>query len=246
MRKGPFRGEAISTQHASLFWKGLDDPERWFAEGGETIKSGASSVVKIVPVSQGQSLVVKRFGSGIVRHWVTGVLGMHRARRNWIVSSRLHAAGVPVPMPWGYLYGYRAGVGAVGFFLSEAVENVTSLYWTTNRTPELSDWFRKNSLLPNIGRALAAIHDCEIVHGDFKWSNILIDPGATRFWIIDFDGSKMGRSPGGEVKDVLRFVTSCRKAKLPELLTDDFVSCYLEARSKNDPKREGRIRAAQR
>jgi tRNA A-37 threonylcarbamoyl transferase component Bud32 len=146
---------------------------------------------------------VKRFNyDGFFSHLYQVVFGS-KAGHLWRVNSRLYDKSLPVPEPVAF-------VGPTfrernSFFLTIAVagaENLGELYKKGNfREPE--------KIAKGLAGTLAEWHLSGAVHGDLKWSNILLqrNAGDDRFFFIDLDRSRLHRLPDmkGMRKDLVRF-----------------------------------------
>jgi len=81
-----------------------------------------------------------------------------------------------------------------------------------------------------VARALADLHLAGFVHGDCKWSNILVRQGDPYF--IDLDGARRSVSRKRRLRDLARFVLEGEERGLA-LETDGFVDAYALAMGQN-------------
>ena len=104
----------------------------------------------------------------------------------WLLTYRLHRAGLPVPAPVGARY-LRRGSSYSGDLITERLPTVGSLAECL-RTGALSvvTWI-------SIGRCIRRFHDVGLCHADLNAHNVLLsEEGA---YLIDFDRGQL-RAPG--------------------------------------------------
>lgn len=83
-----------------------------------------------------------------------------------------------------------------------------------------------------LGRLMGRLHRLGVVHGDMKWTNIMVtgasNPKDSRFWLIDLDGAFRfrGGDPGSRARDVARFMCDGIKEGIKTDLLDAFRQSY--------------------
>jgi 3-deoxy-D-manno-octulosonic acid kinase len=104
----------------------------------------------------------------------------------WLLTYRLHRAGLPVPAPVGARY-LRAGSTYRGDLITERLPTVGSLAECL-RTGALSvvTWI-------SIGRCIRRFHDLGVCHADLNAHNVLLSEEDV--YLIDFDRGQL-RAPG--------------------------------------------------
>jgi 3-deoxy-D-manno-octulosonic acid kinase len=104
----------------------------------------------------------------------------------WLLTYRLHRAGLPVPPPVGARY-LRTGSTYTGDLITERLPTVGSLAECL-RTGALSvvTWI-------SIGRCIRRFHDVGLCHADLNAHNVLLSEEDV--YLIDFDRSQL-RAPG--------------------------------------------------
>jgi 3-deoxy-D-manno-octulosonic acid kinase len=104
----------------------------------------------------------------------------------WLLTYRLHRAGLPVPAPVGARY-VRKGASYSGDLITERLPTVGSLAECL-RTGALSvvTWI-------SIGRCVRRFHDVGLCHADLNAHNVLLSEEGV--YLIDFDRSQL-RAPG--------------------------------------------------
>ena len=80
--------------------------------------------------------------------------------------------------------------------------------------------FIENSLPEKISSLMANLHqNANVLHGDFKWANILYDGEDSSVKLVDVDGARCQPKSGSYFRDVARFVIDCEEAGLsPEVI----------------------------
>ena len=104
----------------------------------------------------------------------------------WLLTYRLHRAGLPVPAPVGARY-VRRGASYSGDLITERLPTVGSLAECL-RTGALSvvTWI-------SIGRCIRRFHDVGLCHADLNAHNVLLSEEGV--YLIDFDRGQL-RAPG--------------------------------------------------
>lgn len=91
-----------------------------------------------------------------------------------------------------------------------------------------------------LGRLLGRLHRLGVVHGDMKWSNIMVtEPDgheAIRFWLVDLDGAfrMTGVDPEARARDVARFTCDAIKEGVDKALLVAFRRGYHQDWPMND------------
>jgi tRNA A-37 threonylcarbamoyl transferase component Bud32 len=95
---------------------------------------------------------------------------------------------------------------------------------------DLDSDFAKNNLTIKIAKMMACLHGkANVVHGDFKWANILYDSLTSEVMLVDIDGARVAK-PGSKLffRDVARFIVDCEEAGLSKQLIKQTLECYSE------------------
>ncbi|MCK8517002.1 hypothetical protein M0534_11800 [Methylonatrum kenyense] len=221
LRASGFRGEVINDHDLQRALAG-DSPR--FQNWPRTVLKHDADVESgfIRPPDAPYSLFYKRYPRQGWRRML-GFFGItSRARHVWHISRHLHARGVPIARPVGYLDGRRES-----WFFCEALEHCRSFndHLAANTLPEAE------AITEKVTRALAALHDADVVHRDFKWGNILwSDCGDVV--IADLDGARRCSKPErpAVARDLARFLTNGLEAGLKRHWALDFISRYCALR----------------
>jgi tRNA A-37 threonylcarbamoyl transferase component Bud32 len=175
------------------------------------------------------NICVKRFNDrGLVDFFLRKIAGS-RAKRLWRISSRLYRLGLAVPQPLTYqepTLGQRHSC-----YLSAEVEKSDSL-GSIYKKGRFSQPERIARLL---GIAVGAWHMSGAVHGDLKWSNILMreEGDEIAFFFVDLDRAKISSSikMRGINKDLVRFYRYGLEIGAEDWIRSRFFPAYLSALS---------------
>jgi tRNA A-37 threonylcarbamoyl transferase component Bud32 len=148
-------------------------------------------------------LLVKRFNYKGFFHFLAKLVFGSRAQHLYKINLRLWEMGLPVPEPFACIE--LTWKQRNSFYLSSVIENSMNLVHIFNN-PQLSKYENIACLL---ARNVADWHLAGAVHGDLKWSNILVqeNPDAMSIFFIDLDQTKLYGAPNiaGIIKDLARF-----------------------------------------
>jgi 3-deoxy-D-manno-octulosonic acid kinase len=168
------------------------EPRFWFARGavlGEVRGRGGTTLFE----HGGRRFVLRHYRrGGIAAHLSADRFlwsGEARARpvRELQLNLRLHAAGLPVPLPVAARY-ERDGVRYRADLITELLPDTVSLAAALARHDlGLSVWAA-------VGRCIRAFHDYGLCHADLNAHNILLN-SAEQIFLIDFDRGTR-RTPG--------------------------------------------------
>jgi len=174
----------------------------------------------------GQDLLVKRFNFRGPLDFAFRSLFLSRAKRLWNINQRLFARGLPVPRPVCYVRpSFRR---KNSFFISSLIENAQNLGYIYTR-----GLFREPEKLAAIlGKAISTWHLAGAVHGDLKWSNIMLQSNADLItvYFIDLDQAKLYITPKirGIEKDLARFYCYGLELGAEEWVISEFLPAYRE------------------
>jgi tRNA A-37 threonylcarbamoyl transferase component Bud32 len=174
----------------------------------------------------GQDLLIKRFNSRGLLDFAFRSLFFSRAKRLWDINQRLFSRGLPVPRPVCY---FRPSFRRKSsFFISSFIEdsqNLGDIY--------KQGFFREpEKFAVVLGKAISAWHMAGAVHGDLKWSNIMLQSNADRIniFFVDLDQAKLYSTPKirGIEKDLSRFYRYGLELGAEEWVKSDFFPAYME------------------
>jgi 3-deoxy-D-manno-octulosonic acid kinase len=161
--------------------------ERWRAHG-EALAGGRGSAWRVR--CEGQPAALRHYRRGGLLGGLLGDrylwTGLERTRpyREFLLTARLHARGLPVPRPLAARI-QRSGPYYRGDLLTGWLPD--------SRTLDLR--LRAQSMraadLARVGAAIAAFHDAGLDHADLNANNILLDD-IGQVYVIDFDRGRLG------------------------------------------------------
>ncbi len=163
------------------------DPQYWAAQGRLTGTARGRGTAHFVQV-EGRELVLRHYRRGglLARHYGD----RYRWRREletrpfaeWLLTHRLHRAGLPVPMPIAARY-LREGAYYRGDLITERLPATQSLTGALQAAAvPLLTWI-------GIGRCIRRFHDLGVDHADLNAHNILL--GAETVYLVDFDRCRL-------------------------------------------------------
>jgi tRNA A-37 threonylcarbamoyl transferase component Bud32 len=172
----------------------------------------------------GQDMLIKRFNSRGLLDFAFRSLFFSRARRLWKINQRLSERGLPVPRPVCY---FRPSFRRKNsYFISSLIEDSRSLADIYKR-----GLFREpEKLAVVLGKTISAWHMAGAVHGDLKWSNIMLQSNADQIniFFIDLDQAKLYSAPRirGIEKDLSRFYRYGLELGAEEWVKSEFFPAY--------------------
>jgi RIO kinase 1 len=211
------------------------DPDSLFQHSGSLLKSSSSTrsaLVNLDPVSGdsvSQGLYVKEFRYKGVVHSLKHLFGKHRAQVMWQVSWHLLKHSIPVPEPEGYLLKQKGPRCLGGYYFSKALSSCSSLYELSEDLALLNERLDSGGLSLVAAHSVAALHDSSAIHGDLKWTNILVDTKENQLWLIDLDASSISGGYLGSkevARDLARFVLSGLEAGVDGKIVARFLGHY--------------------
>lgn len=193
----------------------LPDPDRIF-EQAEIFKPGSRTHAGLVTLA-GRRYFLKRYNC---RGWIyrlQNVFRRSRAVRTWIATRGFVERELPVPQPLLCLEERRFRLLGRSYILMEFAAGKERL---VDILPKL-DTESREALLGRLGALLGGMHRLGCLHGDLKWSNILVGPPEEGGWevcLVDLDGSRILRRPkhGRMRRDLRRFRQDLEAHATPE------------------------------
>jgi 3-deoxy-D-manno-octulosonic acid kinase len=169
------------------------EPRYWIARGavvGEALGRGTTLIVK----EGARRLVLRHYRRGGLAARISPDRYLWRGEsvtrpfHELALIARLHAAGLPVPVPVAARY-QREGSTYRGDIITEYLADTQSLAQRLAAGPPGFDTWAA------IGRCLRRFHDAGVCHADLNAHNILLRDATTVF-LIDFDRGSQRSSDG--------------------------------------------------
>lgn len=206
----------------------LSSPDAFLSGSkGLVLKDGRTVKAARVDIGNDQHVFLKRYNRKGFFHTFKNIFRSSRAKRVWRNSFGLELRGIPVPATIAHIEERKFRVLLRSYVLSEFLSEAKTLGSIYN---EESIKERRLSVMNTLGREVARMHRYGCLHGDLKWSNILIKniEGTVRCFFVDFDGAKIKKSLG--LPDVLpelsRFYAEMLKYGLSPEEKTGFFSSY--------------------
>ncbi len=166
----------------------------------------------------------KKFECNVFMDFLKERLLRNRARRLYNISRRFYEKGLPVPGPITYIgpsFGSKRS-----FYLSYAVNNSDDLE-NVYKNEMLGDY---GDIAAQLGKTLAGWHLAGAVHGNLRWSNILLkkEGGGLRFFLVNLDRARLHGKPDvkGMIKDIVRFYRYAMELGAEEWVDKEFLPNY--------------------
>ncbi|MFB9069126.1 3-deoxy-D-manno-octulosonic acid kinase [Pseudofulvimonas gallinarii] len=195
---------------------------QWFAAPAATGQGGLQGGrgnVRVIDTDIGPLVHRGYRRGGLPRHFIRDRylwLGADRTRsfQEFRLMRRLHALGLPVPMPVAARY-QRSGLAYTADLLTCLIPDATPLAVLL-----ADDGSGQDNTLESVARSIAAMHARQVWHADLNAHNILVDREG-RAWLIDFDRAREHvESPVQLAGNLHRLLRSLRKLLPPQRLAD--------------------------
>ena len=181
----------------------LPDPDCAFKEE-HMVKPGSRTHAGFVTLHD-KIYFLKRYNCRNWQYRFFNALRRSRALRAWETTWALWQNNVPVPRPLLFIEERQARLLGRSYVLMDSLQSAERLVeaWAN------SDAQRHKELLGLIASTLGAMHASGGVHGDLKWSNLLVeDSHEVKLFLVDLDGSRMLKAfrRSAALKDLRRFL----------------------------------------
>jgi 3-deoxy-D-manno-octulosonic acid kinase len=155
----------------------------------------------------------------VLRHYMRGGLvgkvlsdqylfgGVERSRpfEEFRLLEHMRKQGLRVPVPVAARI-HRIGLIYRGDLITQTIPNSVDLHKALCENPlSTQDW-------QNVGKALAAMHNCQVYHHDANVRNIMMDD-ERHIWLIDFDRCKIQTGNAWKKQNLDRLLRSLHKEK---------------------------------
>jgi tRNA A-37 threonylcarbamoyl transferase component Bud32 len=237
LRSAGVVGHAVADLEPEVLAPLLADPDAPFRQANAVVlkHSDSSSVVELeLPGAQGpRRLIYKRFAVTAWSDPWTALVRPTPALRSYVLGHGLRLRCLPTPRPLAVWHRQRHGLRYEGYLLTEKVGGARELFDHVVELAALPAEQRRRrlrTLLDQVARLVATLHERCLSHRDLKAANLLVSPercfvssrGAVararvsgedvQVWLIDLVGVRRHRRLGRtrKVRDLARLHASFR------------------------------------
>ncbi|MDH3998595.1 MAG: lipopolysaccharide kinase InaA family protein, partial [Desulfuromonadales bacterium] len=190
---------------AELLKELLPSPDK-LMEQGEIVKEGRTIRAARVQIG-GKDYFLKRYNPKSFWYRFRNAFRRSRATKVWLNAWAFRYRNLPTAEPLICLEERHYRLLGRSYLLTEYVDDSEPLHLGWPHYDEQ----RKASLLVHISLLLAKMHRLGCIHGDLKWSNLLVR--GEQVHLVDLDGSRILRRKDLPLfrKDIDRFIKDMEK-----------------------------------
>ena len=238
--EAPYRGMVIVDSPLDHFMQNNGNPSELFLHNTNFLKSSISTRTALLEMNRpGQpngpeTVFGKEFHYKNYFHSFKPLFRRHRTQILWRNSWHLLNCGVNVPEPCGYLLKFKGLSCRGGYFFSKALSGCDNLGTLALNFKNINHRLEFGGLIEALAKAVASLHDSRVLHGDLKWSNIMVHQKKNKLWFIDLDSAKLcSKTPGPDriARDVARFVLNGQEVGVDESIIERFLDAYARYRN---------------
>ncbi len=216
--------------------------EGLISQGALPVKESKSTRTAVLDIDCGfpqyekESVFFKEYRLKSLIHSLKSNFCRHRAEVVWDLSWRLIASGIDVPEPAGYFLKQNGPFCLAGYSFSKLIPASRHLAAAAEKAKEQNAERALGVLMDSIACRVASLHESGVIHGDLKWTNILVHECGSRFWLVDLDSARcLKRAPGpaAVAEDLARFIFGGMQAGVDGALGQRFLDKYSEHRNLN-------------
>ncbi len=208
-------------------------PHRWLGILENVLKNPEKSI-KEGPLKRTAKVCLSPWGDVCVNEieWTMkrklfSAVQPFRRRIFWNNLLALHGKEVPIATPLLYLEVVQGRFVSRSYLVTRWVEGVSLGRMTTE-----NKWASQDDLARIVKLAISIVsylHNLGFVHGDLKWSDILVDPPGRGIVLTDLERVKRSFSFSDHGKDLARFVFSAHEHGVEREFADKMVGWYFWA-----------------
>lgn len=209
-----------------------------FLEGdkGIILKNGRTTKGAHIKMDDRQ-LFLKRYNNKGFFHTFKNIFRSSRAKRVWLRGYGFELRGIPIASPVAYMEERRFRILKRSYVVSEFITDAVTLSSIFRHASSDISPNQTMAIMQMAGSEIGKMHKLGCIHGDMKWSNILIkeiDEKSNCFF-VDLDGSRIKRrlSLSEIIDELSRFYVEMLKYKINLEDQEAFLKAYC---SHNHPR----------
>jgi len=212
----------------------LDLDALFFEENSVVIKDSGNTRTAVVSLDLGkgdEKFVLKKYKPKSLFHPLFILFGGSKALKVWLLSNVLFDKDISIPKPVAMIEKRKMGLRINGYLLTQFIEDAVNFkaYASSQGITFLEDGL----LMRKLGQAIGKMHASCVIHGDLKWSNILLkDIGGDQNPVfVDLDHARQSNKffDRDRAKDLARFMADIREMGLAPQLAEKFIESYFDA-----------------
>jgi len=236
----PFRGLVVADSSVDEFLRSGAEPGDLVVRKGCIIKSGSMKTrTRLIdlPTSDlgcsGVSVLVKEYFFRNGLHGLKPFLLKPRPTKVWQISWHLLGRGISVPEPFCYLLKRKGLLCTAGYLFSRYIPQCHNLAELLIDPEKRERRLNSGKLIGTLARSIASLHESRVLHGDLKWSNILVHEVEDRVWFVDLDAARQHRralTPARASRDLADFVFNGLEYGVEESVFNRLIDGYTRFR----------------
>jgi tRNA A-37 threonylcarbamoyl transferase component Bud32 len=198
------------------------------------IKDFGNTKTAVVSLDLGkgeEKFVLKKYKPKSLLHPLFIVFRESKALKVWLISKALFVRDIPIPKPVAMAEKRKMGLRINGYIITQFIEDAVNFKAYVNSRG--TGFMKDGRLMKKLGQAIGQMHASYVIHGDLKWSNILLkDIGGNPSPVfVDLDHARQSNkySDRDRAKDLARFVADIREMGLAPQLAETFIESYFDA-----------------
>jgi len=206
-------------------FSGYQNFSSWFDLHVEIIKQDTYSEVGFAETLALGRVYVKRYRAKTWLHRVGIFHGRSRAARCFDNNTALLENAIPVPNPYCVVIEKDSlGFPLQSYYLCQGLVSAPDFKSVFLNRAEYS-YGDGSEKFGNIGKQLALLHNAGYMHGDFKWSNVLLL--GVQVFFVDLDNVKtVPESSMAGARDVARFILNAEDLAIDKTEINYFLEAY--------------------
>ncbi len=185
------------TPDPDLTLKAIEAHTEAISKGKGVLKNEHKTAITKVEVD-GKLLIVKQYRDMGVRLWLKGLFALPPARKSYRAAQEMAKRGIPAPKNVGLAESVRWGLPYESWLVVEGLRDATEMdLYMSQQYKGGGDRYHRRRFGASFAKAINALVESGIRHGDLKTCNILVQEvgDGWKFTFIDLDDVEI-RPPG--------------------------------------------------